>query len=230
MNSRPPYGFTLVEALVVLALAGIAAAWALPDLSDWLARQRMQSKAAQMQVLLREAKQEAFRLNVPVYLCASQLKKDMQADKHCRRQYWGQAFTAWADMDGDGRYSGKDAAGSTGIYYADIALSSLPLRTSAESGLQTAWQIWNAAGQPTADRADMLVFYPDGGFRHLNSEASGGVPLPRGRYLKMVFFEQGRAAERSASLWLDTDGRSIDCLHQTEEPPCRFAAIQEAGL
>ncbi|MDO4695925.1 MAG: GspH/FimT family pseudopilin [Neisseria sp.] len=220
MGSRLQNGFTLVEVLVVLALAGIAAAWALPDLSDWLARQRMKSTAGQMQVLLRSAKQEAFRLNVPVYVCASQLKKDMQPDKHCRRRYWGQAFTAWADMDGDGKYDGKDAAGSTGIYYTDIALHSLPLQPSSGSRLQTAWQIWNEDGQATADSVDMLVFYPDGSFRHLNSLASG--TLPRGRYLRIVFSEQGREAERSASLWLDTDGSVADCTRSAGQPPCRF--------
>ena len=71
MFSQPhkPQGFTLIELLLVLAIAGIMAAIAYPTMSDWLAYRRVATKSEQLINMLRLARAESVRLNLPVYVC-----------------------------------------------------------------------------------------------------------------------------------------------------------------
>ena len=59
-------GFTLIELLVVIAIAAIMATIAFPNLSQWIASRRAASQAEQIANLLRFARSEAVRLNLPV--------------------------------------------------------------------------------------------------------------------------------------------------------------------
>lgn len=229
MKRRTQQGFTLIEALVVTALLGISAVWALPHTADWLARQKANALAGRMQAFLRDARQEALRLNVPVYVCASQLKKDMQTDNHCRQQYWGQAFTAWADMNGNGFYDGKDKPASRDFYSTDTALKSLPLAQSAENvRIRTVWYRWEAGRSGRLETADVLAFMPDGSFRRFRSQNGAAVLSERGGGDTLMTFsvphEDGsRLSRRSAALGIDGNGRTYLCRQARKDTACRFA-------
>ena len=68
-------GFTLIELLVVIAITAIMATIALPNMSEWIASRRAASQAEQVANLLRFARAEAVRLNLPVYVCPVKVRK-----------------------------------------------------------------------------------------------------------------------------------------------------------
>ena len=85
MFSQPhkPQGFTLIELLLVLAIAGIMAAIAYPTMSDWLAYRRVATKSEQLINMLRLARAESVRLNLPVYVCPVDIADTGKPNNYC---------------------------------------------------------------------------------------------------------------------------------------------------
>ena len=69
-------GFTLIELLIVITIAAVMAVIALPNMNQWIASRRAASQAEQIANLLRFARNEAVRLNLPVYICPVKIKSD----------------------------------------------------------------------------------------------------------------------------------------------------------
>lgn len=65
-DRRHPAGFTLVELLLVLALAGLLAAFAAPSMSGTLARVRLDAAASEVRTAWVDARLEAMRSGEPV--------------------------------------------------------------------------------------------------------------------------------------------------------------------
>lgn len=64
-------------------------------------RHRKQSKIAN---LLRFARNEAVRLNLPVYICPVKIKSDGSPNNGCDSKYAGNGMLAYADKNGDSNY------------------------------------------------------------------------------------------------------------------------------
>lgn len=69
-------GFTLIELLIVITIAAVMAVIAFPNMNQWIASRRAASQAEQIANLLRFARNEAVRLNLPVYICPVKIKSD----------------------------------------------------------------------------------------------------------------------------------------------------------
>ena len=145
MFSQPhkPQGFTLIELLLVLAIAGIMAAIAYPTMSDWLAYRRVATKSEQLINMLRLARAESVRLNLPVYVCPVDIADTGKPNNYCSTS-GAEGYAAFADRNGDQKFDNGD----------------LPLRAA----------ILNTAGQANIEfslrntNTTALAFRPDGSF------------------------------------------------------------------
>ena len=68
-NSQAQTGITLVELLIVIAIAAILASLAGPSFSDFINRTRQNSVVSQLVSDLNRARSEAIKRNTPVLLC-----------------------------------------------------------------------------------------------------------------------------------------------------------------
>ena len=97
-------GFTLIELLIVITIAAVMAVIALPNMNQWIAYRRAASQAEQIANLLRFARNEAVRLNLPVYICPVKIKSDGSPNNGCDSKYAGNGMLAYADKNEDLRY------------------------------------------------------------------------------------------------------------------------------
>ena len=82
-------GFTLLELLVVLAIAGIAMAIGIPALQNMVVRSRTEGFAREISSLIQRSRLEAIRRNRPAFVYFDESKNQI---------------AAFIDVDGDGKY------------------------------------------------------------------------------------------------------------------------------
>jgi len=100
---RPPRGFTLIEGLVVLALAAILIGIAAPDVTHTLSERALAVQASQFMAALRFARSEAVKRGQPVVVCASD---PAAPGLRCQPQGpadWRAGWIVYADPAGDER-------------------------------------------------------------------------------------------------------------------------------
>jgi type IV fimbrial biogenesis protein FimT len=94
ISDKQVRGFTVLEALVVLALCGILLALAAPSMSGWHQQQQMQSQAEQLRASLMLARSEALRRQQRVTLCVQ------GALQTCASQgSWAQGWLVFVDTN-----------------------------------------------------------------------------------------------------------------------------------
>ena len=71
MDASKPRGFTLIEMLVVMAIAAILAALAAPSVRDFLVRNTMNGIASEFQAGVLRARNEAVNRNICTTMCMS---------------------------------------------------------------------------------------------------------------------------------------------------------------
>lgn len=118
--SRTRRGFTLVEAVICLAIAGILLGVAIPALKDALAETRASATRAALLASWTTAVGHAATTGTEVVLCPS-------AGTGCRDSYdWSGGWIAFADLDGNRRR----APGETLVDATDALHGSVRLRST----------------------------------------------------------------------------------------------------
>jgi prepilin-type N-terminal cleavage/methylation domain-containing protein len=78
---RNAHGFTLIEALVAIVVAGIFAAIAAPSFTAWLSHKKIDDVAAQIEGAIREAQAEAIKESKPCTLSISKTDAQVTSDR-----------------------------------------------------------------------------------------------------------------------------------------------------
>lgn len=90
-------GFTLLEVLVVLAIAGILMATAAPSLTSFMAGREVGNESASLAASLRLARSEALKRGTEVSICPSTDGKACQTNPD-----WKQGWIVFTDQNADG--------------------------------------------------------------------------------------------------------------------------------
>ncbi|MCS4533445.1 pilus assembly FimT family protein [Neisseria montereyensis] len=196
-------GFTLTELLIVIAIVAIMATIALPNMSDWIASRRTASRAEHIVNLLRFARSEAVRLNVPVYVCPVAIRKDGNPDRYCDADQAGEGLAAFADNNKDGSYSRED----------DTNLRTVILNMKDQERVSYQFETYDFNYDKTGNNK-VWGFLPNGMFGH--AESAGDKLSMASGFVKISLTDSAAQNERtkksrSRIVWLDSSGRVNEC-------------------
>lgn len=220
MCTRKQQGFTLTELLIVMVIAAIMAMIALPNMSQWIASRRIASHAEQVANLLRFSRGEAVRLNLPVYICPVQVKKDGTPNNKCDSGKKEQGMLAFGDKNDNKIYDGD---------VTDVLLRSVVLNDDInDKRINYAFNhIAFGQTQPATDRV-VWTFNQNGTFgytkdRHLTKQSSFSYS---DGYIQIVLTD-ARAVSgadkkfRSAVVLIDSSGRVEVCPRNDRRAVCQ---------
>lgn len=107
-------GFTLVELMVVVVIMAIMAAIAYPSMSEWIANRRVANRAEQVANLMRFARAEAMRRNVPITVCSVTIKRGSgEPNNNCNDKRFG--MTMFTDLNRDNNLNSGEALRTVAI-------------------------------------------------------------------------------------------------------------------
>ena len=100
MKKRTQLAFTLMELMVVLAIAGVLLTLAVPNIQSFLKNNRMTGVANDMLTALTIARSESIKLQQPVAVCASTTPKD--PNPTCTVGTFTPGWVVWVDANNNG--------------------------------------------------------------------------------------------------------------------------------
>ena len=103
IRNKAPYGFTLVEVLVVLSITAIILGAATPSFMNIVANNRVASASSELVIALNLAKSEAVRSGMTTVLCTS------QTGNQCNdAASWSDGLVLFQDNDNNGSVSNNE--------------------------------------------------------------------------------------------------------------------------
>lgn len=162
-------GFTLLEVLVTLAIAGILVAVGVPGLTTFIANNRMVSQVNAMVGMLNAARVEAIAQRRTVTVCGS-------ADGVACNGTWSANWIAFIDRNGDGTINTSAPAAATDDVVIRVAAVQSKLAVALVPNTKTNIQ-FNTQGFSADGTGGTFRFCDDRG----NTYARGAILLASGR-------------------------------------------------
>ena len=214
-------GFTLIELLVVIAIIAIMAVIALPNMSQWIASRRVASNAEQIANLLRFARSEAVRLNLPVYVCPVQIKKDGKSNGSCSNEHKNSGLMAFADKNKNQVYDNDEN---------DISLRTIILNSKDNERVSHHFITRKLDGGESLDNVTYWTFLPNGNFVRWTSNDKKLHSLTPNSFTKISITDarinkqdiEAKKA-RSTVLFIDGSGRVEICAKSDSRDICQYS-------
>lgn len=207
-------GFTLVELMVVIAIAAIVATIAVPSMSRWIASQRLQMRAEQLVTLFQFSRSEAMRLNTPVIICQTTIKDKTATSNVCNpfNSNTIQGLIAWKDTAIKNEFKPNDA---------DDTKRTPILRTVAfnqnnqDIQVVPTIQVFNSNGNQIIDEEKNITrigFMPNGMFGWTEA-ADGGTNWTLGTgYIRFTLIDHNHENPTiTRKVVIDPSGRALVC-------------------
>lgn len=192
-------GFTLTELLVTLAIMGIMAAIAMPNMTNFIANSRVKNRGDQIANLFRFAKGEAARLNAPVLICGTTIRSDGRPSGTCDNKNFSNGMMAFADRDRDGAYNAAN----------DLVVRTVSVNGSGRNHVAVTFSQCSLAGtcSTAGTPGGEFAFMPNGAFGF--KPTASGVVLNEQNYLTAFSLDNRflRVAVNDANLPADDTRR-----------------------
>lgn len=222
MNKRIAVsGFTLVELMVVIAITAIMASIALPNMSHWIASQRLQNRADQLVTLFQFSRSEAIRLNKPVIVCPTTIRAQTGNPNACNnfKDYNDttpiQGLVAWKD----------DAINNT--FVSDNAIRTVAINqndNANDSKVASVIRIFNNNGNENTDaKRDItrIGFMPNG-MLGWTSDINGGMDnWSQGTSYISITLSDRNQQNLIRNMVIDPSGRAFVCTDKQENKICK---------
>lgn len=156
-------GFTLVELMVTVAIMGIMAAIALPNMNSFVKKSRLTNRADQVANLFRYAKGEAVRTGIPVVICGDTIRSDGRPNGRCNPNVFDNAnnasnnngIKAFLDKNLDRTYKASDDTdlrtisinGDSNTKYINLEVKYCGLTTGCTNAKNPKQMTFNPNGQ-----------------------------------------------------------------------------------
>ena len=164
---RAQAGFTLLELMVVLAIAGILIAVGIPTMSDFIRNSRITGAANDVMAALHFTRSEAVKRRIPVTLCTS-TSAVTSANPTCAASAFLTGWIAFVDTN----QSGQRDAGELVLLQHEAMNAQITARSSVNP-LQVTYLMNGFALNPNAAR---IVFCDERG----NTPSGGELSSARG--------------------------------------------------
>ena len=213
-------GFTLIELLVVIAITGIMATIALPNMSEWIASRRAASQAEQVANLLRFARAEAVRLNLPVYICPVKFRENGVHDGKCNADSKQKGMLAYADKNNDIGYQ-EDKV--------DISLRTVLLNPKDADKVTYQFDHVKFGGKDSDSQPVFFAFQPNGTFGYsVNKPGQKSDFTYSDGYIKISMTDSAATTEstkksRASIVLVDSSGRVEICAKSDSRDLCKYA-------
>lgn len=99
---KAPYGFTLIELMITLALAAVLLGFALPEMRGVVKNTRIKTETSEIAAAMSVGRSEAIKNRATVVVCARQTNADPAVNTCSSGTSWASGWLAFVDADDDG--------------------------------------------------------------------------------------------------------------------------------